>query len=63
MGRRSGFGFGARWWMLGAGALGQPGGRVWGGCGEGAGRGVQDGEHGYACGGFVSMLGRTNVIL
>ena len=31
--------------------------------GEGGGRGVQDGEHMYACGGFISMYGRTNTIL
>ena len=42
---------------LGAGALGRPRGRVWGG------RRVQDGEHGYTCGGFISMLGKTNTIL
>jgi len=45
--------------MLGAGALGRPRGRV----GEGGGRRVQDGEHGYTCGGFVSMFGKTNTIL
>ena len=33
--------------MLGAGALGRPRERVWGG------RRVQDGEHGYTCGGFI----------
>ena len=33
--------FDARYWMLGAGALGRPRGRV----GEGGGRRVQDGEH------------------
>ena len=31
--------------------------------GEGGGRGVQDGEHGYTCGGFMLMYGRTNTIL
>ena len=31
--------------------------------GEGAGRGVQDGEHMYTCGGFVSIFGITNTIL
>ena len=31
--------------------------------GEGGGRGVQDGEHVYACGGFMLMCGRTNTIL
>ena len=34
-----------------------------GGYGEGGGRGVQDGEHGYTCGGFKSMFGKTNTIL
>ena len=34
-----------------------------GGYGEGGGRRVQDGEHGYTCGGFISMLGKTNTIL
>ena len=34
------------------------------GCyGEGGGRRVQDGEHVYACGGFISIYGRTNTIL
>ena len=36
-------------WMLGAGALGRPRGRV----GKGGGRRVQDGECGYTCGGFL----------
>ena len=31
--------------------------------GEGGGRGVQDGEHMYACGGFMLMYGKTNTIL
>ena len=31
--------------------------------GEGGGRSVQDGEHMYACGGFISIYGRTNTIL
>ena len=31
--------------------------------GEGVGRGVQDGEHVYTCGGFMSMYGKTNTIL
>ena len=31
--------------------------------GEGGGRRVQDGEHGYTCGRFISMLGKTNTIL
>ena len=47
--------FDARYWMLGAGALG--------GYGEGGGKRVQDGEHGYTCGGFISMLCKTNTIL
>ena len=34
-----------------------------GGFGEGRGRRVQDGEHGYTCGGFISMLSKTNTIL
>ena len=33
----------------------------WGG--EGGGRGVQDGEHMYTRGGFMSMYGKTNTIL
>ena len=49
----------ARYWMLGAGALGRPRGRV----GEGGGRRVQDGERGYTCGGFISIFGKTNTIL
>ena len=31
--------------------------------GEGGGSGVQDGEHMYTHGGFVSMYGKTNIIL
>ena len=31
--------------------------------GEGCGRGVQDGEHIYIRGGFMSMYGKTNAIL
>ena len=31
--------------------------------GEGGGRGVQDGEHMYTCGGFLSIFGKTNTIL
>ena len=34
-----------------------------GGYREEGGRRVQDGEHGYTCGGFNSMLGKTNTIL
>ena len=30
---------------------------------EGGGRRVQDGEHVYACGRFISIYGRTNTIL
>jgi len=32
-------------------------------CGEGGGRGVQDGEHMYTHGGFILMFGRTNTIM
>ena len=31
--------------------------------GEGGGRGVQDGEHVYTCGGYMLMYGKTNTIL
>ena len=31
--------------------------------GEGGGRRVQDGEHMYTCGGFISIFGETNTIL
>ena len=31
--------------------------------GEGGGRGVQDGEHMYTRGRFMSMYGKTNIIL
>ena len=30
---------------------------------EGGGRGVQDGENVYTCGGFMLMYGKTNTIL
>ena len=30
---------------------------------EGGGRGFQDGEHVYTCGGFMLMYGKTNTIL
>ena len=30
---------------------------------KGGGRGVQDGEHLYTCGGFMLMYGKTNTIL
>ena len=42
---------------------------AWGWChdpegwyGEGGGRGSQDGEHVYTCGGFMLMYGKTNTI-
>ena len=34
-----------------------------GGYGEGGGRRVQGGEHGYTCGGFILMFGKTDTIL
>ena len=34
-----------------------------GGYGVGGGRRVQDGEHRYTCGGFISIFGKTNTIL
>ena len=34
-----------------------------GGYREGEGRGVQDGEHVYTCGGFMLMYGKTYTIL
>ena len=49
--------FYVQYWMLGAGALGRPRGMVWGG------RRVQDGEHMYTCGEFISIFGKTNTIL
>jgi len=51
--------FDARYWMLGAGALGRPRGMVWGGRRE-EGSGW---EHMYTCGGFISIFGKTNTIL
>ena len=30
---------------------------------EAGGRRVQDGEHMYTCGGFISIFGKTNIIL
>ena len=51
--------FDARYWMLGASNRDDPE----GGYGEGGGRRVQDGEHGYTCGGFISMFGKTNTVL
>ena len=35
----------------------------WDGDGEGDGKGVQDGEHMYTHGGFMSMYGKTNTVL
>ena len=55
--------FDARYWMLGAGALGRPRGMVWGGNGEGIWRRVQDGEHMYTCGGFILIFGKTNTTM
>ena len=49
--------FNARYWMLGASALGRPRGMVW------VGRRVQDGEHMYTCGGFILIFGKTNTIM
>ena len=34
-----------------------------GGYGEGAERGVHDGEHMYTCGRFILIYGKTNTIL
>jgi len=34
-------------------------GKMW----EGGGRGVQDWEHVYTCGGYMLMYGKTNIIL
>ena len=51
--------FNARYWMLGAGAMGLPRGMVRGGRREG----VQDGEHEYTCDGFMLIYGKTNTIL
>ena len=34
-----------------------------GGSAEGGGRRVQDGEHRYTCGGFISIFGKTSTIL
>ena len=38
-------------------------GMIQGGYGEGGGKGVQDGEHVYTCGGFILMYGKTNTLL
>ena len=43
--------------VLGAGALGLPRGMGWGR------KGVQDGEHMYTRDRFMSMYGKTNIIL
>ena len=51
--------FDARYWMLGLVHWDDPE----GGYGEGGGRRVQDGEHRYTCGGFISIFGKTNTIL
>ena len=51
--------FNAGYRMLGAGALGDPEGWYR----EGGGRGFQDEEHVYTCGGFMLMYGKTNTIL
>ena len=53
--------FDARYWMLGAGALGWDDPEGW--YGEGGGRRVQDGEHMYTCGRFIFIYGKTNTIL
>ena len=57
--------FDARYWMLGAGALGRPVGTTIpeGWYGEGGGRRNQDGEHMYTCGGFILIHSKTNTIL
>ena len=47
----------ARYWMLGAGALGRPRGMEWGG------KRVQDGEHMYTCGGFILIFGKSNTVM
>ena len=49
--------FDARYWMLGAGALGRPRGMEWGG------RRVQDGEHMCTCGGFILIFGKSNTVM
>ena len=51
--------FDARYWMLGAGALGRPRGMI----GEGGRRRVQDGEHMYTCDRFILICGKTNTTL
>ena len=54
--------FDARYWMLGAGALGRPRRMVQGGRRE-EGGGREDGEHVYTHGGFMLIFGKTNTIL
>ena len=51
--------FDARYWMLGAVALDDAEGLY----GEEGGRRAQDGEHMYTCGRFISIFGKTNIIL
>ena len=51
--------FDAWYWMLGAGRWDDPEGWY----GEEGGRGIQDREHVYTCGGFMLMYGKTNTIL
>ena len=53
MNRQSRFDTG--YWMLGAGALGQPEGWYQ----EGGGREIQDREHVYTCGRFMLMYGKN----
>ena len=48
--------FDARYWMLGAGALGGPKGMARGG------RGIQDGEYVYTCGRVMLMYGKNNIV-
>ena len=51
--------FDAQYWLLGAGALGQPRGMVWGGWRE---EGSGWGTHVYL-GGFILIFGKTNTIM
>ena len=51
--------FDAQYWMLGAGALGQPREMVWGGRREEG----SDWEHVCNCGRFILIYGKTNTIL
>ena len=50
--------FDARYWMLGLVHWDDPE----GGYGEGGGRKVQDGEHRYTCGRFISIFDKTNIV-